>query len=130
MDARVEKVKKEFFVSSLEDRTIDLSGHGEIKIDVRNVASREELEKEAQRLLDLIEEEGYWNALAKKGTIVLVLPGFSPLASVFLAKFHGVYGYFPKIRYYVRDQDTGAFELTRFTVDLQINRYNARRERK
>ena len=85
--------------------------------------------QEAERLLALVESEPTLDALAHAGRIDLVLPGLSTLSAAILAAWHGRYGHFPRIRWYIRDSKSGTFSLSDKYIDLQNIRYEARRGR-
>jgi len=108
---------------------VDWSGHADVHIEVQDMSDPKSFINEAERLMALVDGDPLLKAHARAGRITLVLPGLSTLAAVILAAWHGAYGYFPRIRWYVRDSKTGAFSLSTKHIDLQQIRYDARRGR-
>jgi len=108
---------------------VDWSGHGEVHIEVKDMAKPESFISESERLMSLIDSDPVLKASAVAGRVTLVLPGQTTLAAVILAYWHGRFGYFPRVKWYIRDAKTGQFALSDKTIDLQQIRYDARRGR-
>jgi len=109
---------------------IDFSGHQDIKVSVEDMADPFSFMAEAMRIVDLIENDSEWLKAAQSGKVVLILPGLSTLACAILSEFHGRYGYFPRIKWYIRNAKTGEFVVSKKSLDLQKIRYEARTLRK
>jgi len=107
---------------------LDFSGHGEHKLSVEHVADPACFQDEAERVVGMIEGDPAMEAAARTGRLVLIFPGMSTLALTLCALFHGKYGYFPRIRWYVQDRETGAFNISHKLLDLQKIRNTARKE--
>lgn len=107
----------------------DFSGHKTVKVQIDDMSRPESFENEAERLVNIIAADPYLHSAAGKGKIILILPGLSVLASAILSEFHGRYGYFPNVRWYLRNSETGEFTVSKRTLDLQKLRFTARSKR-
>ena len=108
---------------------VDWSGHGDIHVEIQDVSKPESFINEAERLMALVDSDPKLKAHAVAGRVILVFPGFSTLAVIIAAYWHGRFGYFPKTKWYIRDSKTGQFSLSTKTIDLQEIRNQARRGR-
>ncbi|MHA1488569.1 MAG: CRISPR-associated protein Csx15 [Promethearchaeota archaeon] len=109
-----------------KNKIIDFSGHKAVKINIDDMSNPLSFEMEAMRLCNLIEDDNENKKAAQAGKIVVILPGLSVLSSCFLAEFHGRFGYFPKLKWYLRNAKSGEFTISSKEMDLQKVRYTAR----
>ena len=115
------------FKRKVDKVLIDFSGHSDVKFAVENVADPNAYENVVAQLILIIQKE--YNEYAENGRVIVILPGFSQLAAAFLAAFHGFYGYFPEIKWYIQDRQTKTFDVSKRSIDLQKIRYEFRKMR-
>jgi len=104
---------------------IDLSGHSDFKIDVKNMSNFQSYIDEALRMFDSFSKTDL--TACRTGKVILILPGLATLTATFMSLFHGRFGYFPRIKWYIRNSETGQFQISDSFLDLQHIRNKSRR---
>jgi len=110
-----------------ENVLINLSGHDKITFQVSNIKDTNEITKVINELINHIINNSKWFEACKNGTSTLVLPALPILNSMFISAYHGLFGHFPTISWYIRDES--GFRLVNTTIDLQKQRDEYRKKR-
>jgi hypothetical protein len=110
------------------DIILDLSGHKTHKVQVDNMADPYSVLTEAHRLVGLIEADPTFRDYASIGKLIVILPGLSVVSAAFIAVYHGKFGHFPMILWYLKTAD--GFEISDAGLDLASVRIDARKIRK
>ncbi|MHA1416514.1 MAG: hypothetical protein ACTSRR_09685 [Candidatus Heimdallarchaeaceae archaeon] len=111
-----------------ENVLINLSGHDAITFQVSDPTDILSVISTAEELLQHIIKKEEWFDACKNGKATLVLPSMTILNNVFIAMYHAIFGYFPKVKWYTRNEE--GFKLVDEGFDLQIFRdqYRAKRQ--
>jgi len=118
---------EEAFYTKENKILINISGHDTFTFQVKDIKNPNSIIEVVEEIIKHITLNKIFFEACKNGNSILVLPALPTLNAMILSAYHGIFGYFPSIKWYVKDKN--GFNLTNSDFDLQKLRDEFRKKR-